>query len=116
SKNKVEAHPRKVKSSLNKRNGTKVNGSASLQNSKKQDNSDYACINSDDCMSSDKLCVSNSMNDVKFNAKPKKSKSKKYIWKPTGKVFTQIGYIWRPTGRTFTIVGNACPLTNSSSI
>ncbi|GJR40429.1 hypothetical protein Tco_1216113 [Tanacetum coccineum] len=117
SKNKVEAHPRNVKSSLNKRNGTvKVNGSASVQNSKKQDNSDYVCINSDDCMSSDNLCVSNSMNDVKFRAKPKKSKSKKSksqkdIWKPTGKVFTQIGYIWRPTGRTFTIVGNACPLT-----
>ncbi|GJX44018.1 hypothetical protein Tco_0260694 [Tanacetum coccineum] len=92
SKNKVEAHPRNVKSSLNKRNGTvKVNGSASVQNSKKQDNSDYVCINSDDCMSSDNLCVSNSMNDVKFRAKPKKSKSKKNkskkdIWKPTGKV------------------------------
>ncbi|GJR58517.1 hypothetical protein Tco_1500679 [Tanacetum coccineum] len=112
SKNKVEAHPRNVKSSLNKRNGTvKVNGSAFVQNSKKQDTSDYVCINSDDCMSSDNLCVSNSMNDVKFRAKPKKSKSKKDIWKPTGKVFTQIGYIWRPTGRTFTIVGNACPLT-----
>ncbi|GKD49224.1 hypothetical protein Tco_1278200 [Tanacetum coccineum] len=117
SKNKVEAHPRNVKSSLNKRNGTvKVNGSAVVQNLKKQDNSDYVCINRDDCMSSDNLCVSNSMNDVKFRAKPKKSKSKKSkskkdIWKPTGKVFTQIGYIWRPTGRTFTIVGNACPLT-----
>ncbi|GJW15990.1 integrase, catalytic region, zinc finger, CCHC-type containing protein [Tanacetum coccineum] len=112
SKNKVEAHPRNVKSSLNKRNGTvKVNGSASVQNSKKQVNSDNVCVNSDDCMSSDNLCVSNSMNDVKFHAKSKKSKSKKDIWKPTGKVFTQIGYIWRPTGRTFTIVGNACPLT-----
>ncbi|GJX07177.1 retrovirus-related pol polyprotein from transposon TNT 1-94 [Tanacetum coccineum] len=112
SKNKVEAHPRNVKSSLNKRNGTvKVNGSASVQNSKKQNNSDYVCIHSDDCMSSDNLCVSNSMNDVKFHAKPTKNKSKKDIWKPTGKVFTQIGYIWRPTGRTFTIVGNACPLT-----
>ncbi|GJR55297.1 retrovirus-related pol polyprotein from transposon TNT 1-94 [Tanacetum coccineum] len=112
SKNKVEAHPRNVKSSLNKRNGTvKVNGSAVVQNLKKQDNSDYVCINRDDCMSSDNLCVSNSMNDVKFRAKPKKNKSKKDIWKPTGKVFTQIGYIWRPTGRTFTIVGNACPLT-----
>nr|GEY22715.1 retrovirus-related Pol polyprotein from transposon TNT 1-94 [Tanacetum cinerariifolium] len=33
------------------------------------------------------------------------------VWKPTGKVFTNIGYIWRPTGRTFTIVGNAFPLT-----
>ncbi|GJT28983.1 hypothetical protein Tco_0909258 [Tanacetum coccineum] len=67
SKNKVEAHSRNVKSSLNKRNGTvKVNGSASVQNSKKHDNSDYVCINDDDCMSSDNLCVSNSMNDVKF--------------------------------------------------
>ncbi|GJX02459.1 integrase, catalytic region, zinc finger, CCHC-type containing protein [Tanacetum coccineum] len=80
-------------------------------NLKKQDNSDYVCVNSNDCMSSDNLCVSNSLNVVKFRAKPKKNKSKKDIWKPTGKVFTQIGYIWRPTGRTFTIVGNACPLT-----
>ncbi|GKF09864.1 hypothetical protein Tco_0044088, partial [Tanacetum coccineum] len=112
SKNKVEAHPRNVKSSLNKRNGTvKDNGFAVVQNLKKHDNSDYVCINRNDCMSSDNLCVSNSMNDVKFCAKPKKNKSKKDIWKSTGKVFTQIGYTWRPTGWTFTIVGNACPLT-----
>ncbi|GJQ89138.1 retrovirus-related pol polyprotein from transposon TNT 1-94 [Tanacetum coccineum] len=112
SKNKVEAQPKNVKSSLNKRNGTiKVNGSTVVQNPKKQDNSDYVCINSDDCVSSDNLCASNSINDVKFRAKPKKNKSKKDIWKPTGKVFTQIGYIWRPTGQTFTIIGNACPLT-----
>ncbi|GJT80633.1 retrovirus-related pol polyprotein from transposon TNT 1-94, partial [Tanacetum coccineum] len=112
SKNKVEAHLRNVKSSLNKRNDTvKVKGSASVQNSKKHDNSDYVCINGDDCMSFDNLCISNSMNDVKFRAKSKKRKSKKEIWKPTGKVFTKMGYIWRPTGRTFTIVGNACPLT-----
>ncbi|GJT28223.1 hypothetical protein Tco_0908498 [Tanacetum coccineum] len=90
------------------KNGTvKVNGSASVQNSKKQDDSDYVCVNSNDCMSSDNLCVSNSLNVVKFCAKPKQHKSKKAIWKPTGKVFTQIGYIWRPTGRTFTIIGNS---------
>ncbi|GJR23568.1 retrovirus-related pol polyprotein from transposon TNT 1-94 [Tanacetum coccineum] len=112
SKNKVEAHPRNIKSSLNKRNGNaKANGSASVQNSKKHDNSDFVCINSDDCMPSDNVCVSNSVNDVKFRAKSKKRKSKKEIWKPTGKVFNKMGYIWRPTGRTFTIVGNACPLT-----
>ncbi|GJY24663.1 hypothetical protein Tco_0398321 [Tanacetum coccineum] len=111
SKNKVEAHPRNVKSSLNKRNGTvNVNGSAVVQNLKKQDNSDYVCIHRDDCMSSDNLCVSNSMNDVKFRAKPKKNKSKKDIWKPTGKVFTQIGYIWRslPVGPSL-IVEMRCP-------
>ncbi|GKB04482.1 retrovirus-related pol polyprotein from transposon TNT 1-94 [Tanacetum coccineum] len=84
---------------------------ALTENLKKQDNSDYVCIHRDDCMPSDNLCVSNAVNVVKSRAKPKKNKSKKDIWKPTGKVFTQIGYIWRPTGRTFTIVGNACPLT-----
>ncbi|GJX18830.1 retrovirus-related pol polyprotein from transposon TNT 1-94 [Tanacetum coccineum] len=48
SKNKVEAHPRNVKSSLNKKNGTvNVNGSAVVQNLKKQDNSD--CVGND-CM------------------------------------------------------------------
>ncbi|GJV34659.1 retrovirus-related pol polyprotein from transposon TNT 1-94 [Tanacetum coccineum] len=79
SKNKVEAHPRNVKYSLNKRNGTvRVNGPAF----------DYVCINSDDCMSSDNLCDSNSINDVKFRAKSKKRKSKKEIWKPTGKITT----------------------------
>ncbi|GJW61709.1 retrovirus-related pol polyprotein from transposon TNT 1-94 [Tanacetum coccineum] len=33
------------------------------------------------------------------------------VWKPTGKVFNEIGYSWKPTGRTFTIVENKCPLT-----
>ncbi|GJY15475.1 hypothetical protein Tco_0385897, partial [Tanacetum coccineum] len=99
SKNKVEAHPRNVKSSLNKKNGTvNVNGSAVVQNLKKQDNSDCVGINSNDCMSSDNVCVSNAVNVVKSRAKPKKNKPKKDIWKPTGKVFTQIGYTWRPTG------------------
>nr|GFB98924.1 hypothetical protein [Tanacetum cinerariifolium] len=37
--------------------------------------------------------------------------SKRKVWKPTGKVFTNIGYIWRPTVQTFTVVGNTCPLT-----
>ncbi|GJT94949.1 integrase, catalytic region, zinc finger, CCHC-type containing protein [Tanacetum coccineum] len=105
SKNKVEAHPRNVISSLNKKNDiVKLNGSASVQHSKKHGNSDSVC---DNCMSSDILC------DVKFRvkSKPIKKKSKKEVWKPTRKVFTKMGYIWRPTGRTFTLVGNACPLT-----
>ncbi|GJY22393.1 hypothetical protein Tco_0396051 [Tanacetum coccineum] len=61
-------------SDLNAKLQEQVNGSAVVQNLKKQDNSDYVCINRDDCMSSDNLCVSNSMNDVKFRAKPKKKK------------------------------------------
>ncbi|GKD15276.1 hypothetical protein Tco_1199683 [Tanacetum coccineum] len=47
----------------------------SIGNSKKHDNSDYVCINGDDCMSSDDLCVSNSMNDVKFRAKSLRRKN-----------------------------------------
>ncbi|GJW48362.1 retrovirus-related pol polyprotein from transposon TNT 1-94 [Tanacetum coccineum] len=61
-------------------------------NLKKQDNFDCVGINSNDCMSSDNVCVSNAVNVVKSRAK--KNKPKKDIWKPTGKVFTQIGYTW----------------------
>ncbi|GJW33598.1 hypothetical protein Tco_0053630 [Tanacetum coccineum] len=67
------------------------------------------------CMLSDNhdLCVLDFINDVNARAKSKsvKKSSKRKVWKPTGKVFTNIRYTWRPTGRTFTIVGNACPLT-----
>ncbi|GKD59939.1 hypothetical protein Tco_1297448 [Tanacetum coccineum] len=33
------------------------------------------------------------------------------VWKPTGKVFTEVGLKWKPTGRTFTLVDNLYPLT-----
>ncbi|GJT53546.1 retrovirus-related pol polyprotein from transposon TNT 1-94 [Tanacetum coccineum] len=49
--------------------------------------------------------------NARNKSKPVNKSSKRKVWKPTGKVFTNIRYIWRPTGRTFTIVGNACPLT-----
>ncbi|GJX23542.1 retrovirus-related pol polyprotein from transposon TNT 1-94 [Tanacetum coccineum] len=82
-KNKVEAHPKTVKSSLrNKNSGVEPKGTANVQHSKLNANCELLC-----------------------------KSSKRKVWKPTGKVFTNIGYIWRPTGRTFTIVGNACPLT-----
>ncbi|GJS71902.1 hypothetical protein Tco_0704743 [Tanacetum coccineum] len=59
------------------------------------------------------LCVLDFINNVNARVKSKSIKkgSKRKVWKPTGKVFTNIGYILRPTGRTFTIVGNVCPLT-----
>ncbi|GKD65236.1 hypothetical protein Tco_1307344, partial [Tanacetum coccineum] len=44
----------------------------------------------------------------------KKTKKKK-IWKPTGKVFNEIGLKWKPTSRFFTIDGNRCPLTRITS-
>ncbi|GJW63969.1 integrase, catalytic region, zinc finger, CCHC-type containing protein [Tanacetum coccineum] len=67
------------------------------------------------CILSDNhdLCVLDFINNVNARDKSKSVKkiSKRKVWKPTGKVFTNIGYTWRPTSRTFTIVGNACLLT-----
>ncbi|GJY12498.1 retrovirus-related pol polyprotein from transposon TNT 1-94 [Tanacetum coccineum] len=115
-KNKVEAHPRKVESSLkNKDCVVKPKGTAHMQHSKLNANSELKCVKCNGCMLSDNhdLCVLDFINNVNARNKSKsvKQSSKRKVWKPTGKVFTNIGYIWRPTGRTFTIVGNACPLT-----
>ncbi|GJU07622.1 putative ribonuclease H-like domain-containing protein [Tanacetum coccineum] len=115
-KNTVEAHPIKVKSSLkNKDHVVEPKGTAPVQHSKLNANSDLKCVKCNGCMLSDNhdLCVLDFINNVNARAKSRsvKKNSKRKVWKPTGKVFTNIGYIWRPTGRTFTIVGNACPLT-----
>ncbi|GJZ49279.1 hypothetical protein Tco_0603469, partial [Tanacetum coccineum] len=67
------------------------------------------------CMLSDNhdLCVLDFINDVNACAKSKsvKKSSKRKVWKPTRKVFTNIGYTWRPTSQTFTIVRNVYLLT-----
>ncbi|GJS30259.1 hypothetical protein Tco_0490879, partial [Tanacetum coccineum] len=115
-KNKVETHPRKVKSSLkNKDCVVAPKGTAHVQHSKLNANYELKCVKCNGCMLSDNhdLCVLDFINNVNARAKSRtvKKNSKRKVWKPTGKVFTNIGYIWRPTGRTFTIVGNACPLT-----
>ncbi|GJS64884.1 retrovirus-related pol polyprotein from transposon TNT 1-94 [Tanacetum coccineum] len=115
-KNKVEAHPRKVKSSLkNKNSVVEPKGTATVQHSKLNANSELKYVKCNGCMLSDNhdLCVLDFINNVNARVKSKsvKKSSKRKVWKPTGKVFTNIGYIWRPTGRTFTIVGNVCPLT-----
>ncbi|GJV81720.1 hypothetical protein Tco_1517590 [Tanacetum coccineum] len=63
------------------------------------------------------VCFLEYVNDVNVLSKSKSAKrsKKKQTWKPTGKVFTDIGYRWKPTRRTFTIVGNSCPLTRITS-
>ncbi|GJY51708.1 retrovirus-related pol polyprotein from transposon TNT 1-94 [Tanacetum coccineum] len=115
-KNKVEAHPRTVKSSLkNKNSFVEPKGNENVKHSKNNANSKPLCVKCNGCMLFDNhdLCVLNFINNVNAHNKSKSvtKSSKKKVWKPIGKVFTNIGYIWRPTGRTFTIVGNACPLT-----
>ncbi|GJX31197.1 integrase, catalytic region, zinc finger, CCHC-type containing protein [Tanacetum coccineum] len=115
-KNKVEAHPRKVKYSLkNKDHVVAPKGTAHVQPSKLNANSKLKCVKRNGCMLFDNhdLCLLDYINNVNARAKCKsvKKQTKRKVWKPTGKMFTTIRYIWRPTGRTFTIVGNACPLT-----
>nr|GEV97044.1 hypothetical protein [Tanacetum cinerariifolium] len=91
------------------------NRTAIVQHSKINANSKFICVKCHGCMLFDNhdLCVLNAVNDVNSHSKSKyaKNKSKRKVWKPTGKVFTKTGYTWRPTGQTFSIVGNACPLT-----
>ncbi|GJU31258.1 retrovirus-related pol polyprotein from transposon TNT 1-94 [Tanacetum coccineum] len=115
-KNKEEAHPRKVKSTLkNKEHVVAPKGTAHVQHSKLNANSELKCVKCNGCMLSNNhdLCVLDYINNVNAREKSKSAKkqTKRKVWKPTGKMFTTIGYIWRPTGRAFTIVGNACPLT-----
>ncbi|GJY31605.1 retrovirus-related pol polyprotein from transposon TNT 1-94 [Tanacetum coccineum] len=90
--NKVESHPRKVKSTLkNKDCVVEPKGTAHVQHSKLNANSELNCVKCNGCMLSDNhdLCVLDFINNVNAHAKSKS----------------------RPTGRTFTIVGNACLLT-----
>ncbi|GJU92451.1 hypothetical protein Tco_1304874 [Tanacetum coccineum] len=113
-KNKVKANPRNVRSSLkNKKSIVEPQGTANVQHSKLNANSELICVKCNGCMLSDNhdLCVLNSVNDVRAKSKSIKKISKRKVWKPTGKVFTNIRYTWRPTSRTFIIVGNECPLT-----
>nr|GEW91976.1 integrase, catalytic region, zinc finger, CCHC-type, peptidase aspartic, catalytic [Tanacetum cinerariifolium] len=115
-KNKVEAHPRTVKSSLKNKNcAVEPKVTATVQQSKLNANSEFIYVKINRCMISNNhdLFVPNVINDVNARAKSKSVKkiSKRKVWKPTGKVFTKIRYNWRPTGRTFTIVRNECPKT-----
>ncbi|GJT14336.1 retrovirus-related pol polyprotein from transposon TNT 1-94 [Tanacetum coccineum] len=115
-KNKVEAHHNKVKSSLKNKDGVVApKGTDNVQYSKLNANFELKYVKCNGCMLSDNhdLCVLNFINNMNTRVKSKsiKKSSKRKFWKPTGKVFTNIGYIWRPIGQTFTIVGNACPLT-----
>nr|GEW65735.1 hypothetical protein [Tanacetum cinerariifolium] len=43
------------------------------------------------------LCVVDYLNNVNVLAKSKSKSNRKKVWKPTGKVFTNIGHRWIPT-------------------
>nr|GEY81926.1 hypothetical protein [Tanacetum cinerariifolium] len=119
-KNKIEACPTTVRSSLRNKNCiVKTKDTRSVQNSKLSVNSDLQCITCNGCLFSDNhdSCVLDFINNMNAHVKSKSVEKtlKRKVWRPIGKVFTNIGYIWRPTGRTFTMVGNACPLTRNTT-
>ncbi|GJZ44034.1 retrovirus-related pol polyprotein from transposon TNT 1-94 [Tanacetum coccineum] len=95
-KNKVEAYPRIIKSSLRNKNCfVEPKGNSNVQHSKLNANSEPLCVKCNGCMLYDNhdLCVLDFINDVNAHTKSKsvKKSSKRKVWKPT--------------------VGNACPLT-----
>nr|GEU30726.1 hypothetical protein [Tanacetum cinerariifolium] len=115
-KNKVEAHPGTVKSSLKNKNcAVEPKVTATVPHLKLNENFELICVKCNGYMLSDNhgLCVPNVINDVNAHPKSKAVKkiSKRKVWKPTGKVFTKTRFTWRPTGQTFIIVGNEFPLT-----
>ncbi|GKD63333.1 retrovirus-related pol polyprotein from transposon TNT 1-94, partial [Tanacetum coccineum] len=89
----VEARPRKVMYSLNKKNHVSL-CNANFKHDVKDVNSKFVCSTCNGCLFSanhDK-CVVTYINDVNKCVKSKSSKSKKIEWKPTGKVFTNVGH------------------------
>ncbi|GKA22856.1 integrase, catalytic region, zinc finger, CCHC-type containing protein [Tanacetum coccineum] len=118
-KNKVEEHPRKVKSSLNKTNSIfEPISNAHVKHSVRNAMFESICAICNKCLfdANHDMCVIDYVNDVNVRSKSKSKRNQmRKVWKPTGKVFIEIGYSWKPTGRTFTIVRNKCPLTRFTS-
>ncbi|GJX73789.1 probable beta-1,4-xylosyltransferase IRX14 [Tanacetum coccineum] len=118
-KNKVEEHPRKVKSSLNKTNSISEPISiAHVKHSVRNAQFESICAICNKCLfgANHDMCGIDYVNDVNVRSKSKSKRNKmRKVWKPTRKVFNEIGYSWKPTGRSFTIVGNKCPLTRFTS-
>ncbi|GJW10004.1 retrovirus-related pol polyprotein from transposon TNT 1-94 [Tanacetum coccineum] len=112
-KNKVEAQPKKV----NKKNRAKEpicddNVKHTMLNA----NSLLICVKCKQCMfdANHDVCFLDFVSGVNMRAKSTSKSKKNQVhnnWKPTSKVFTEVGLKWKPIGRFFTIVGNSCPLT-----
>ncbi|GJY63030.1 retrovirus-related pol polyprotein from transposon TNT 1-94 [Tanacetum coccineum] len=109
-KNKVEDHPRNVKSSLN--NYEPINN-ALVKHFLRNAKFESMCAICNKCLfdTNYDMRLVDFVNDVNVRSKSKYKRNKKRkAWKPMG-VFTDVGYMWKPTGRLFTIVDNSCPLT-----
>ncbi|GJW03853.1 hypothetical protein Tco_1562709 [Tanacetum coccineum] len=99
---KVKAHTRNAKPSLTKEDSV----------------SKSVCLTCNKCYFDARhdFCIVQHLSEVNNRASVKAVKCiKMKEWKPTGKMFKNVGYKWVPTGRTFTIVGTKCPLTRFTS-
>ncbi|GJR77709.1 retrovirus-related pol polyprotein from transposon TNT 1-94 [Tanacetum coccineum] len=108
-KNKVEAHPRTVKSSLKNKNCfVEPKGNANVQHSKLNANSELLCVKCNGCMLSNNhdLCVLDFINDV--NARTKSKSVKK---SSKGKV-VQIILWYLDSGCSKHMTGDRSQLTN----
>ncbi|GJZ43022.1 retrovirus-related pol polyprotein from transposon TNT 1-94 [Tanacetum coccineum] len=108
-KNKVEAHPRKVESSLkNKDCVVKPKGTAYMQHSKLNANSELKCVKCNGCMLSDNhdLCVLDFINNVNARNKSKsvKQSSKRKV--------VQIVLWYLDFGCSKHMIGDRSQLTN----
>ncbi|GJX64219.1 retrovirus-related pol polyprotein from transposon TNT 1-94 [Tanacetum coccineum] len=119
-KNKVEVQLRRANLSSNKKNRIKDPiCNANVKHTMLNANFDLIYVKCKQCIfdSNHDVCFLDFVNDVNVRSKSKsvKQSQEHNIWKPTGKVFTEIGYKWKPTGKLLTLVGNSCPLTRITS-
>ncbi|GJZ48509.1 hypothetical protein Tco_0602341 [Tanacetum coccineum] len=117
-KNKVETQTRKV----NKKNHVvEPICDANVKHTMLNANSQLICVTCKQCMfdANHDVCFLDVVNEMNMRAKSKSMSKKKIqlhnIWKPTCKIFTEVGLKWKPAGITFTLVGNSFPLTRITS-
>nr|GEU33842.1 hypothetical protein [Tanacetum cinerariifolium] len=115
-KNKIEAHPRTVRSCLRNKNCVvKSKDTASVQHSKLDVNSNLQCVTCNGCLFSNNhdSCVLDYINNVNAHVKSKSVKKtvKRKVWKPTGKV-VQIVLWYLDFGWSKHITGDRSQLTN----
>ncbi|GKE06341.1 hypothetical protein Tco_1398359 [Tanacetum coccineum] len=99
--NKVENHPMKVKSSMNKTNFVfEPINNALVKHYVRNAKFESICAICNKCLfdANHDMCLVDFVNDVNVHSKSKSKRNKKRkAWKPTGKVFTDVGYKWKPT-------------------
>ncbi|GJX22887.1 retrovirus-related pol polyprotein from transposon TNT 1-94 [Tanacetum coccineum] len=99
-KNKVEEHPRNVKSSLNKMNSvSEPISNARVKHSVRNAKFESICAICNKCLfdANHDMCVIDYVNDVNVRSKSKSKRNKmRKVWKPTGKVLNEIRYSWKP--------------------